>query len=328
MTVVVLTDAEFQDVDIEQGRLAAEGIDLVRAPSPEPADVAGVAPGAEGLLVQWARIDSAMLDRLPQIRAIGRFGTGVDCIDVDEATKRGIAVVNSGHYATEDVAAHTVALVLALVRRLPQAAASVQAGRWDALVVAKGVRRLSETTIGVVGLGHIGRLVAQHLCALGTSVVAHDAIATAAPPGVRLAASLDELLRASDVVTLHVPLLPATANLLNRETLAQLPRGAMVVNTSRGGIVDEAALADALDAGHLSGAALDVFAEEPLRADNRLREFDNVLITPHMAFYSDGSMLDARTRTVESLIAALHGRAVPNLVNPGSMSRRSGSNAR
>jgi D-3-phosphoglycerate dehydrogenase / 2-oxoglutarate reductase len=317
VTSVVLTDAEFLDVGIERDRLAAEGIGFVHAPSPAPEAVAAAAPGAEGLLVQWAQIDGAMMDRLPQLRVIGRFGTGVDCIDVDEATRRGIAVVNSGHYATEDVAAHTVALVLSLVRQVPQASASVRAGRWEPLIVAKGVRRLSDLSVGVVGLGHIGRLVAQHFAGLGMQVRAYDAVATEAPPPVVLASSLEELLRVSDVVTLHVPLLPATRNLLDRDALALLPPGAMVVNTSRGGIVDEDALHDALAGGHLSGAALDVFAEEPLRPDNRLLALDNLLITPHIGFYSDGSMLDARTRTLDSLIAALLGRPIPDLVNPG-----------
>lgn len=314
MIRVILADSDVPDVELERQELEQEGIELIVAPSADVEDVVGAASDAQGVLVMWSRVDRQVMTMLPQLRVIGRFGTGVDVIDVEEATQRGIAVVNSGHYATEEVAAHAVALSLALLRRVCALDRHVRRGEWDPIGGAAGMRRLSTLRAGVIGLGHIGERVARALQALGLDVAGFDEATF--PAGIERTATLSQLLERSDLVSIHVPLLPATRTLMEASALARMPDGAFLVNTARGAIVDEEALIEALQRGKLAGAALDVFEDEPLSVDSPLREMENVVLTPHVAYYSEEALLEARLRTVRSLAAVLTGREAPDLVNP------------
>lgn len=314
MTAVILADSDVPDVDLERRELEAAGLGLVVAASAAVDDVVRAAPDARGLLVMWSRVDADLMDMLPRLRVIGRFGTGVDVVDVEEATRRGIAVVNSGHYATEEVAAHAVALSLALLRRVCTLDRAVREGTWDPIGGAAGMRRLSSLRAGVIGLGHIGERVARTLQALGLDVAGYDELV--APSGIERASTLTELLERSDLVTIHVPLLPTTRRLIDARALGLLPHGALVVNTSRGAIIDEQALIAALGEGRLAGAALDVFEDEPLPDRSSLRDISNVVLTPHVAYYSEEALLEARLRTVRSLAAVLTGNEPADLVNP------------
>jgi len=291
-------------------RVAEAGLALLRAaPDLEVVSVAGNGdalrrelPRAHALLVRSDTLVTPELIALaPELRVIGRAGAGVDNIDIAAATRRGVAVLNAPGANTISAAEHTLALLFALVRRVPWAAQTMQQGVWDRKSFAG--MELRGKTLGIVGLGRIGAHVARVARALGMAVIAHDPYLPAKRAddlGVALH-PLDDLLAAADVVTLHLPLTDATRQLLGREQLARMKRGAVLVNAARGELVDEGALIEAVQSGHLSGAAVDVFAEEPLPKDSPMRGVDRLLLTPHLA----ASTQEAQERTALEICQAV-----------------------
>lgn len=314
MSRVVLVDSDFPDSAVERKVLQRAGVELVEADATDPAAVRAAAPDALGLLVQWTRVGAEMLDALPQVRAIGRFGVGVDTIDVDEASRRSIVVTHSGDYATEEVAAHTLALALSQLRRLPAGDRAVRRGDWTGARHFAGMRRLSGLRAGVVGLGRIGSRVAELFATLGMDVVGYDPIGSSTR--IRSVASLDELLAESDLVTLHVPLTADTRGLIDARRLALMPDGAVLVNAARGGLVDEEALIGELASGRLGGAGLDVFESEPLSVDHALCTREDVLLSPHVGYFSEEALVEARTRTTRGVAAVLTGERPGDVANP------------
>jgi D-3-phosphoglycerate dehydrogenase len=262
-------------------RLGLSEDDLVRA-------VAGV----EALVVRSAtRITRRVIEAAPSLRVIGRAGVGVDNVDTEAATERGVVVMNTPSGNTTSAAELAIALLLALARHVPRADRAVRGGSWS----KKGLTgtEVAGKRLGVVGLGRIGRAVAERAIGLRMSVVASDPFLQddASPvPGVDLV-DLDDLLATCDFVSLHLPLADATKNLLSRERLLRMKKGARLVNAARGGLVDEAALLEALESGHLAGAALDVFAEEPPPKDHPLFRRDDVVLTPHLGASSHEAQL-------------------------------------
>ena len=309
MTLVVITDSDLPSAGVEEALLGAAGIDVERAACRTSADVAEAGAEADALIVQLAPVDAAALARMPRLRFISRLGIGYDMIDVDAASERGVAVANTPDYCVEEVVAHTLALVLAGVRGVVVADRQVRAGGWAVTELAPPARRPSRLTLGVLGLGRIGSLVAAQARALGFRVLAHDP----AQPGSSV--PLDELLAAADVLTLHLPLTPETHHLIDAAALARMRRGAIVVNTSRGSLIDEAALAEALRSGQVAGAALDVYEQEPLPLDSPLRELPGVILSPHAAWYSPEALTDLPRLATQQVIEFLAGAAVPNVVN-------------
>lgn len=291
-------------------RIAPAGLaDLRDAAEIEMVDVAGDAaaleaalPRAHALLVRSeTKVTEAMLEHAPELKVIGRAGIGVDNIDVPAATRRGIAVLNAPGANTVSAAEHTFALLLALLRHVADAAATMRAGKWDRKAFEG--RELRGKTLGVVGLGRIGQHIATVARAFGMRIVAHDPFlpeARAAELGVELL-PLDDMLRIADVVTLHLPLTDETRGLLDARRLKLLPKGAVLVNAARGGLVDEAALVEALTDGTLAGAALDVYSKEPLPADHPLRRAPHVVLTPHLA----ASTAEAQARVSKEISAAV-----------------------
>jgi D-3-phosphoglycerate dehydrogenase len=263
-------------------------------------------PAADAVIVNLTSLDRNALERAGRCCIVARLGVGVDGVDVAAATERGIWVTNVPRYCTEEVADHTLALVLALHRRLRMAQADLAAGRWNQLAY-RGIRRVSATTLGVVGLGQLGCEVARRALGLGYRVIAHDPNPAATQLAGVQRLELDALLAQADIVTLHVPLLPATRNLLDAERLALMKRGSFLVNTSRGGLVDEMALLRALDAGHLAGAALDAFAEEPLPAASPLHGSPDLILTPHIAFFSEESLASLQVQAAQDVVRVLAG---------------------
>ena len=274
-------------------RMAPGGLELLgRTPGVEVVNVAGqprealeqALAGAHALIVRSeTRVTADLLNRAPQLRVIARAGIGVDTIDVHAATRRGIAVMNAPGANTVSAAEHAMGLLLALVRHIPWAAESMRRGEWDRKKY-EGTE-LRGKTIGIVGLGRIGGHVAGIARAFGMTVVAHDPYLPperAAELQVRIL-PLDQLLGVADVVTLHVALTDQTRHLINAERLGQMKRTAVLINTARGELVDEAALATAVTAKQIAGAAMDVFAKEPLPDDAPLRKLDRVILTPHLA---------------------------------------------
>ena len=244
---------------------------------------------ADAVVVTLQRLsDDVITAFAPSVRVIGRAGVGLDTIDLTTAEKRGIAVINQPAYAAAEVATHALALLLALERRLSPSDAFVRAG-WRGPLDLGGVRALDDATVGVVGGGRIGQAFVERVRPLVRQVVVYDPAPVSLPPGVERAADLPDLLRRSDMLSLHLPLIPATKGLIGRDELRLLPAGAVVVNVARGGIIDEDALAELLHSGHLGGAGLDVFETEPLPATSPLLAAPNTLFSPHSASASGRS---------------------------------------
>ena len=267
-----------------------------------------VARDADAVLVTYARLTGDLLRQLRKCKAIGRFGLGVDNIDVAAARELGITVTYVPDYCMHEVSDHAMALILALCRKVAQSNALVQARRWEMGPLVP-IHRLAGRVLGLVGFGNIPRTLAPKAKAFGLRVVAHDpyvspqALVTAQVEGI----SLDRLLEISDIVSIHAPLTPATRGLINGEVLQKMKKGALLINTARGPLIDEAALVTALDSGHLGGAALDVVAVEPLPKDSRLVGRDNVLLTPHTAFYSVEALEELQTKCASDVARVLSG---------------------
>jgi D-3-phosphoglycerate dehydrogenase / 2-oxoglutarate reductase len=312
---VAITDSDLASTE-DEGVLREAGLTAVRLQaSGEDGLIAALAQvPADALIVQWAPVTAAVLDAAPGCRFISRLGIGIDMIDIAAATRRGVAVANTPDYCVDEVVAHTLAMTLWLVRGLGKFDAAVRDGQWAAAAYPAAARPAG-TVIGVVGLGRIGAQVAAQAAALGFEVLGHDPYAAAAPAGVRLT-SLEDLLANSHLVTLHAPLTAETRHLIRADTIGLMPPGALLVNTCRGGLIDEAAVAAALRAGRLAGAAMDVFETEPLPADSPLRSLPNVLLSPHAAWYSTASLAALPVRAAQQVVDFLAGVEVPSIVNP------------
>ena len=314
---IVITDCDHATIDAEQKAADAAGHELQLTQSATEEEVIANAAGADALVVQYAPITAAVLDALPSVRAVGRYGVGVDTVDVEAATQRGVAVCNVPDYGTEAVSDHAIALALATVRGLRVLDREVRSGAPD-LQRATPIQQLSTLRFGVLGFGRIGQATARKAAGLGFDVAVTDIrleTGTSTEEGWPVLA-LAELLQRSDVLSVHTPLDPSTQHLLNAETLAQLPAGATVVNTARGGVVDTDAIAAALASGHLQGAGLDVFEDEPLPADHPLTRFDRCILTPHAAFYTEQSYTELKRRTVQNVVDVLAGTEPQNILNP------------
>jgi D-3-phosphoglycerate dehydrogenase len=313
--LVAVSDSVFPNLDPAREVLSKIGAELALSSEPTPESVVRVAANADGLLVTYAKITADVIGQLTRCRIISRFGIGVDNVDVEAATSAGIVVTKVPDYCIDEVSDHTLALLLALVRKVPSSNARVHAGSWEMKTVVP-IHRLRGTVLGLVGFGRIPRLIAPKAQSFGIQIVAHDPFV---PQEIFTRASVervdfDQLLKMSDYVSIHSPLLPETLNLFNDEVFRKMKRGAYLVNTARGPIVNDAALARALDAGDVAGAALDVLPEEP-PSGSPLFGRDNVIITPHTSFYSEESLVDLQTRAAEEVARVLTGQAARNAVN-------------
>jgi len=301
---VLVTDQVFPDVAVERELLAGIGAELEVA-SGSREQVLGLASGADALLNTYMPLDRDAIARLKRCRVIARYGIGVDNLDLDAAREAAIVVTNVPDYCIEEVAAHTLALTLALVRKLPRADTLVRAGGWGMGELAP-IARLSELTVGLLGYGRIARRLATTLRAMGVSVVAHDPLLERAEDGTRLV-DLDELLAGAQVVSLHCPLTPETRGLFDAERLRRMRRDAVLVNTSRGPIVVLHDLLQALREGVIAGAALDVFEREP-PDPALLTGVPNLLVTPHMAFYSEAAVRESQRKAATQVARVLTGQ--------------------
>jgi D-3-phosphoglycerate dehydrogenase len=317
---LLITDHPWDDSSIERELLAPHGIEVVDAPAGDEGTVLGLAPRADAIATCWARVTPAVIAAASRCRHIARMGIGLDNIAVDAATERGILVTNVPDYCVEEVAEHTIALLLAMARNVAWFHCQAQQGIYD-LAAAPSMRRLQGQTLGLFGLGRIGWLVASKAASLGLDVIAHTASGDARGAAVRMV-SFDELLATSDYLSLHAPLTPATRRVLDRAAFAKLKPGARLINTSRGGLVDEAALWEALQQQRLAGVALDVFDPEPPDLSRPLFRDERVIVTPHAAFVSQESLVELRTRVARQVLAALSGSTPENVINPHVLHRR------
>jgi D-3-phosphoglycerate dehydrogenase / 2-oxoglutarate reductase len=304
----VMAEGTFDSVGVEREHLAGRPVEVTMARLATAEEIERETADADAVIVTWNPLPAELIDRLgPKLRIIARCGIGLDAIDLAAARARGLAVFHCPDYATEEVATHTLAMILALDRKLVGADAAARRD-WMAWHHLKPVRPLSEQTAGVVGLGRIGRAVAERLQPLFGSVLGFDPFVESAPEGVQRVSTLDELLAASDVLTLHTALTDETRGLLGRRELSLLKLGAILVNVSRGGLIDTRALIDALHEGRIGGAGLDVLANEPPPPDDPVMGAPNVLLSPHFAWYSEASERRARTMTADGLLDYLEGR--------------------
>jgi len=307
-TLIAITDNVFPSLDPAKQVLAKLDPEYRMSKSTSADDILAVARDADAILVTYAKLPGELLRQLKRCKAIGRFGLGVDNIDLPAAKECGIAVNYVPDYCLREVSDHAMALLLALARKITLSNKLVQSGRWEVPPITP-LRRLEGQVLGLIGFGNIPRALAPKAKAFGLRVVVHDPYVS--PEMLAAAAvedaSFDALLAMSDFVSVHAPLLPATRGLVNAAAFAKMKKGALLINTARGPLIDEAALVAALDSGHLGGAALDVVTTEPLARDSPLIGRDNVILTPHTAFYSVEALEELQTKCASDVARVLSG---------------------
>ena len=274
-------------VTIAQCRTEADVLKAVRAQQPD------------AIVTQWAPITAAVIAELDHCSVISRIGIGLDVVDLGAAHSAGIAVRNVPDYCVEEVAAHATAMLMSLARRLPHLDSDLRGGQWNAADSAQRIGRLSSLTLGLVGAGRIGRLVARAFKIWGTEVIVYDPYTTHSDFEQ---VSLAQLAERADLISLHAPLTEENRHLIGREFFATCTHAPILVNTSRGGLIDSAALTEALTLGLVSGAGLDVFEVEPLPADDPLRTAPNCILTAHAAWSSRQALPDLRRGAIQNVI--------------------------
>lgn len=309
MTRVLLTDSDrFPFAPGEVNELTAAGGVLDLLPGHDPEEIAAAGRAAAGVLVYSGRFDAALLARLRECRILARCGAGYDNIDVRAAAERGIVVTYVPAYGADDVAEHAIALLFACARRLGRCDRSVRAGRWPSYAELGRMSRLSGRTLGLLGFGRIAREVASRASGLRLRVIAHDPFVAPAEGGEAELVPARELFAESDFLSVHLPLTPDTRHLVGRETFALMRPTAYLINTSRGAVVDQAALVAALDAGLIAGAGLDVLDGEPPEAADPLLRHPDVIITPHSAAYTEEALGEVRRTALADVARVLRGQ--------------------
>lgn len=313
------------DYAFERRQLAEHGIDLVERKSATEDAIMQACADADAVILEGAKtpMTARVIDAFRRCRVIAKYAVGVDNIDVPAATRSGIVVANAADYCTEEVSDHAVALMLAAARRVVAMDRHVRGGGWAGFTRTRPLRRVSQLTLGFVGMGRIARATARKMAGFQLRMIAADPFlpSSATVPGVEMM-PLDQLLSEADIVSVHVPLGADTRGLIGESCFRVMKPTAILVNTSRGPVVDERALIAALREKRIGGAALDVVEEEPLSAASPLREFENVILTPHTAADSTDSLQHARRTVVESVSAVLRGYWPPFPVNVAQVAPR------
>lgn len=324
MDNVYITEYDYPSVDIERAELAKAGIHLVPTQSHTAQEIIHNCYDAAGLIVQYAEISAETIAALPNLKVISRYGVGVDNIDVAAATQRGICVVNVPDYCMDEVSNQVFALLFDCWRRVTFLNNAVHQGTWN-YALAKPIPRLRGRKLGLVGFGRIAREVAIKASAFGLDIVSYDPFVK--PEAMRaLGVSyqpLQQLLRESDIVSIHAPLSKENYHLIGADELALMKATAILINTSRGALVDEQALRHALEIHQIAGAGLDVLETEPIQADNPLLGMDHVVLTPHISWYSEEADRELKTKAAMGVIEVLHGRIPTYLVNKNVLAHRS-----
>lgn len=310
---VLLTDYAWANLDIERRILAEIDAELIVAEKQDAESLAALARPVDAIMTNWAKVPEAVIAAAPGCKIVSRLGIGLDNIDVAYCTRRGIPVTNVPDYCLIEVAEHALAQLLSLARKVAFYHHETQSGRYQ-LQSGATLRRIEGQTLGILGLGNIGRRLAQKAMAIGLKVVAYSRSRKDPMPGVPFM-EIDELLAASDYVSLHTPMTPETKHLMNASRFAKMKPTAYLINTARGGLIDHAALADALDRGQLAGAALDVQDPEPPDLSQRPYNDPRVLVSPHAAFVSVESLENLRSRAARQVATRLTGGTPENVVN-------------
>ena len=316
-TNIAVADSVFPSLDLATEALAPVDGVLTLSKSTSQDDILAVAADAEALLVTYGQINAEVIAGLNNCKVIGRFGIGIDNIDIAAATKKGITVTYAPVYCLDEVSDHAMALLLSLARKVTFGANLVSGGRWEMPAVVP-IHRLKGRTLGLVGLGNIPQALVPKAQAFGIKVIAADPYC---PDDVfqRMGVEkvdLDEMLARSDYVSVHAPLTPETEKMFNADAFKQMKPNAFLINTARGPLVDIDDLAAALDAGEIAGAALDVLPSEPPGADNPVVGRADVILTPHTGFYSEDALLDLQTTVASDVARVLTGEEPKYPVKP------------
>ena len=314
---VLITDHVWPSTDPERAVLEAGGASVVVAPDGEEATLIELARDADAIMTCFAQVTENVVRAAEQCVVIGRFGVGVDNIAVNTATELGIAVTYVPDYCVDEVSDHVMALLHAWNRKIALFDRSVKERGWGSQPLTMRMMRLRGKTIGIVGFGRIGQAVAAKARAFGLNILAADPVVpaeTVEDMGGRLV-DLPALLAESDFVSLHTPLTEATRNLIGREELTMMKPDAFLINAARGPLVDEVALYEALTGNIIAGAGLDVMVDNTPSQDHPLLSLDNIIITPHVAFFSQESTLELEQRAAAEVVSVIHGRMPDNLVN-------------
>ena len=315
---IILIEHGYPTTDAERNCIASYGGELIDCDEMPVEESLRMCHEADGVLVRRMTLSRDILaSHFRNVKVIARYGVGVDNIDVQAATELGIIVSRALNYGTEEVSDHAIALLLAGARGIVERHQVMLAGGWDVLRTGR-VRRLAECTFGLLAFGQIGRCAARKLGSWNARVIAHDPfidrdiISNAGVEPV----DFDTLIAESDFLSIHAPLLPETHHLIDASVIEKMKRGSMIVNTARGGLIDSAALLAALESGHLAGAALDVFEEEPLPPNDPLRKAPNIVLTDHAAWYSETGQYELQASAAEAVSQGAMGNLPASIANP------------
>lgn len=312
---VLQVSTGYSDGSLEAARIAAAGGTHTLISSQRSEDIIAAGQDADGLLVALTKVPVSLIEALPKLKLIVRAGIGVDNIDLAAAKARGIHVCNLPHYCQDEVADHTAALLLALERKLYAQVSDIKKGAWKPSSAYRPIHGLRNAVVGFVGFGGIARKVYERLLPFGARAMAYDPYLPreiAAASGVELT-DLDTVLQSADFLSLHMPLTPETRNMLDAQAFAKMKDGAYLVNSARGPLVDNAALYDSIVSGRLAGAALDVI-DGDIATAARFADFDNVLITPHSAYYSEQSSVKIRAQAGDVFAAYIRGEKLDSML--------------
>lgn len=311
---IVITECDHPTHDVEMNLVRAAGCDISLFQAKTQEEFIEAAKDADGILSQYFTISEELLSHLPRCRAIARYGVGYDNIDVEAATRRGVAIVNVPGYCTDDVATHTVGLLLALFRRIVLTDREVRSGMWSTQSVLS-VTRTAGQTLGIVGLGRIGKSVAKKMHGFDMRIIAYDPYISESYMDVELT-DFDRVLRESDFVSIHCPHNDETHHMFGDREFSLMKTTANLINTARGKIIKEEALIRALREGGIAGAALDVLEKEPPDSGNPVFAMDNVVVSPHTAFYSIQGYEEVKRRAAQTVLDVLEGKRPEDVVNP------------
>jgi D-3-phosphoglycerate dehydrogenase / 2-oxoglutarate reductase len=319
---VLITDYAWPSLQTERETLAQVNAEPIVAETGEADELIRLAKDVDAILTCWKPVPPQALDVAENCRIVSRYGIGLDNIPVDHATRLGIPVTNVPDFCLDEVSDHTMALLLDCARQVTRLALTTRSGRWDRST-DNPVPRLRGQTLGLVGYGRIARALVPKALSFGLNLMVYTPRLTSdeVQPWGEAAASLDELLEQSDYVSLHVPLTQETAHMIDADALRRMKPTAYLINTARGAVIDEDALLRALSERWIAGAALDVLSEEPPDPDHPLLSLDNVIITPHAAFYSETSIHELAYKAALHVVQALRGERPDNIVNPEVLSQ-------
>jgi len=311
---VVVTDCDHPSVEIERKVLSEVNPEFVLAHCSTEDEVMEVAGDADGIINQYAPITRRVIELLKKCKVIARYGVGVDNIDVEAATEHRIIVANVPDYCVDEVSTHAMALILSCARRITLLDKKIREKKWD-FTLAKPLFRTQRKTLGLFGLGKIGKAVAKKGSGFGFKIITYDPYVSRVDGGIELV-EFSRLLSDSDFISIHAPLTDETRHFFGENELKAMKKTAYLINTARGPIIDEKALYKALRERWIAGAALDVMEKEPPDWESPLLKLDNIIITPHISFYSEESYVELKTRTAEAVLSVLKGKLPGAFVNP------------